>query len=480
MMPLPTTADLVPILPEIVLCASAFGLLLADLFVDERRRGLIHFLALLALVVTAMLCGRALGADPISAFGGMFVRDNMADVLKIAMCGVTGLALAYARPYLSERGLLAGEFYAIVLIALLGMMVMVSAGNLVTLYLGLEMLALSSYGLVAMDRDNKVASEAAMKYFVLGALASGLLLYGMSMLYGATGSLDLATIHQAAASSADRSLLLFGLVFVLVGIAFKFGAAPFHMWVPDVYQGAPTAITLFIGSVPKIAAFGFAYRLLEMGLGPTSEQWSMLVAWLAMLSLVIGNLLALAQTNLKRMLAYSTVSHVGFLFMALANGGDVGYSAAMFYAITYAISATAAFGAIILMSRQGFEAEEISDYKGLWQKSPFHASMILIVMASLAGVPPFLGFWAKLEAIRAAVQADLLWLAIGGVVMAVIGAFYYLRMIKVMFFDEAERDVMVVSSDGSLRFVFAVNAIALLVLGVFANLIMAWTRGAFA
>ena len=479
-MPLPTAADLVPVLPEIVLCSAAFGLLLADLFVDARRRGLIHFLALLSLLVTALLVGRAMGAEPVSAFGGMFVRDTLADVLKIAMCGVTALALAYARPYLTARNLLPGEFYPIVLLALVGMMVMVSAGNLVTLYLGLEMLALSSYALVALDRDSKRASEAAMKYFVLGALASGLLLYGMSMLYGASGSLDLAAIHQAAASSADRSLLMFGLVFVLVGIAFKFGAAPFHMWVPDVYQGAPTAITLFIGSVPKIAAFGFAYRLLEAGLGPTSEQWSMLVAWLAMLSLVIGNLLALAQTNLKRMLAYSTVSHVGFLFMALANGGDAGYSAAMFYAIAYALSATAAFGAIVLMSRQGFEAEEIADYKGLWSKSPFHATLILLVMASLAGVPPFLGFWAKLEAIRAAVQADLVWLAIGGVVMAVIGAFYYLRIIKVMFFDEPEREIVVADADGTLRFVFAANAIALLGLGLFANLIMAWTRAAFA
>ncbi len=479
-MPLPTSADLLPILPEIVLCAAAFGLLLADLFIDAKRRGLIHFLAMLALLVTALLLGRGLMEEPVSAFGGMFVRDTLADVLKIAMCGVTALALAYARPYLTQRGLLVGEFYPIVLFAVVGMMVMVSAGNLVTLYLGLEMLALSSYALVAIDRDSERGSEAAMKYFVLGAMASGLLLYGMSMLYGATGSLDLAEIHQAAASSADRSLLMIGLVFVLVGIAFKFGAAPFHMWVPDVYQGAPTAITLFIGSVPKIAAFGFAYRLLESGLGPTSEQWSMLVAWLALLSMVIGNLLALAQTNLKRMLAYSTISHVGFLFMALANGSDVGYSAAMFYAIAYAISATAAFGAIILLSRKGFEAEEISDYQGLWQTSPFHATLILIVMASLAGVPPFLGFWAKLEAIRAAVQADLVWLAVGGVVMAVIGAFYYLRVIKVMFFDEPDGERIVVNTDGRLRFIFAANALALLGLGLFANVIMAWTLAAFA
>lgn len=480
MMPLPTAADLVPVLPELVLCGAAFGLLLADLFVDARRRGLIHALALLSLLVTVLLIGRGMAGDPISAYGGMFIRDTLADVLKIAMCGVTAVVLLYARPYLEERGLMAGEFYAIVLFALLGMLVMVSSGHLVMLYLGLEMLALSSYGLVAMDRDNKVASEAGMKYFVLGALASGLLLYGMSMVYGATGSLDLAAIHQAAASNSDRTLLLFGVVFVLVGVAFKFGAAPFHMWVPDVYQGAPTAITLFIGSVPKIAAFGFAYRLLESGLGPTSEQWAQMVAWLAVLSLVIGNLLALAQTNLKRMLAYSTIAHVGFLFMALSNPEAKGFAAAMFYAISYAIMATASFGAIILLSRKGFEAERIADYKGLWQKSPFHAFLVMVVMASLAGVPPSLGFFAKLAAIGAAVDGGREWLAVLGVVMAVVGAFYYLRVIKVMYFDEPDRDDVVVHPDGMLRFVFAANAIALLVLGLGANLIMAWAQASFA
>lgn len=480
MMPLPTSADLVPLLPELFLCGAALGLLLADLFVDARRRGLIHFLALLSLLLTALLVVRGMGGEAVSAFGGMFVRDTLADVLKIAMCGVTALVLLYARRYLEDRGLLVGEFYAIVLLALLGMMVMVSAGNLVVLYLGLELLALSSYGLVAMDRDNKVASEAGMKYFVLGALASGLLLYGMSMIYGATGSLDLVAIHQAAASSADRSLLLFGVAFLLVGVAFKFGAAPFHMWLPDVYQGAPTAITLFIGSVPKIAAFGFAYRLFESGLGPVSEQWSQMIAWLAVLSLVIGNLLALAQTNLKRMLAYSTIAHVGFLFMALSNPGAIGYTAAMFYAISYAIMATAAFGAIILMSRRGFEADAIADYKGLWQRSPFHAFLIMIVMASLAGIPPSLGFFAKLSAIGAAVDGGREWLAVVGVVMAVIGAFYYLRVIKVMYFDEPEHEGLVAHPDGTLRFVFAANAIALLVLGLGAHLILGWAQASFA
>jgi NADH-quinone oxidoreductase subunit N len=330
-----------------------------------------------------------------------------------------------------------------------------------------------------MDRDNPRSSEAAMKYIVLGSLASGMLLYGMSMVYGATGSLQLGEIHAAAASTGDRTLLLFGVVFMLVGIAFKFGAAPFHMWLPDVYHGAPTAITLFIGSAPKLAAFGMAYRLLEAGVGPLDAYWQDMVAWLAALSLVIGNLVALVQTNLKRMLAYSTISHVGFLFMGLAQGDQLGYSAAMFYAISYAVMSTAAFGAIILLSRKGFEADEIADFKGLWSRNPTQATLVMFVMASLAGVPPFLGFWAKLEVLRAAVDAGLMWLAIVGVVAAVVGAFYYLRVVKVMFFDEPEGEGARIHPDGHVRVLFAVNAVALLVLGLFAEWILAWCRVAF-
>ncbi|MBP6597791.1 MAG: NADH-quinone oxidoreductase subunit NuoN [Arenimonas sp.] len=478
-LPMPTVADLMPLRPEIFVCAAAFALLMIDLFLSDQRRGLTHFLALFILAAAAVLTARDLAMVPAYGFGGMFVRDTASDVLKLAVYAVSGLAFVYAKPYLQDRGLFKGEFYALGLFSVLGMMLMISAGSLLTLYLGLELLALSSYGLVGMDRDNPRSAEAAMKYFVLGSLASGILLYGMSMVYGATGSLQLGEIHAAAASTGDRTLLLFGVVFMLVGIAFKFGAAPFHMWLPDVYHGAPTAITLFIGSAPKLAAFGMAYRLLESGVGPLDPYWQDMVAWLAALSLVIGNLVALVQTSLKRMLAYSTISHVGFLFMGLAQGGPVGYSAAMFYAISYSIMAAAAFGSIILLSRKGFEADQVDDFRGLWSRHPAQAVLVLFVMASLAGVPPFLGFWAKLEVLRAALDAGLLWLAVVGVVCAVIGAFYYLRVIKVMFFDEPEGEGPKVHGDSHLRLVFALNASALLALGLFADWIMAWCLAAF-
>ena len=478
-LPMPTLADLVPLGPEIFVCGAAFALLMIDLFLSDQRRGLTHFLALFILAAAAVLTARDMATAPVFGFADLFVRDTVGDVLKIAVYVVAAASFVYAKPYLQDRGLFKGEFYVLGLFAVLGMMLMISAGSLLTLYLGLELQALAAYGLVAMDRDNPRSSEAAIKYFVLGSLASGLLLYGMSMVYGATGSLMLGEIHAASASTGDRTLLLFGVVFMLVGIAFKFGAAPFHMWLPDVYHGAPTAITLFIGSVPKIAAFGMAYRLLESGAGPLDAQWQDMVAWLAALSLIIGNLVALVQANLKRMLAYSTISHVGFIFMGLANGDAMGYSAAMYYAIAYAIMSTAAFGAIVLLSRRGFEAEMVDDFRGLWTRSPMQALLVLFVMASLAGVPPFLGFWAKLEVLRAAVAADMLWLAVVGVVCAVIGAYYYLRVIKVMFFDAPEGDGAQPHPDGHLRLLFGVNAAALLVLGVFADWIMAWCRLAF-
>ena len=478
-LPMPTVADLLPLGPEIFVCGAAFALLMVDLFLSDQRRGLTHFLALFILAGAAVLTARDMAMEPVYGFANLFVRDTASDVLKLAVYLVAGASFVYAKPYLQDRGLFKGEFYVLGLFAVLGMMLMISAGSMLTVYLGLELLALSSYGLVGMDRDNPRSSEAAMKYIVLGSMASGLLLYGMSMVYGATGSLQLGEIHAAAASTGDRTLLLFGVVFMLVGIAFKFGAAPFHMWLPDVYHGAPTAITLFIGSAPKLAAFGMAYRLLEAGVGPLDPYWQDMVAWLAALSLVIGNLVALVQANLKRMLAYSTISHVGFLFMGLAHGGNLGYSAAMFYAISYAIMSAAAFGAIIALSRKGFESENIDDFKGLWSRNPGQAVLVLFVMASLAGVPPFLGFWAKLEVLLAALDAGLMWLALVGVVCAVIGAFYYLRVIKVMFFDEPEGEGAKLHPDSHLRAMFAVNAAALLVLGLFADTILAWCGLAF-
>ena len=479
--PMPiSAADLQPLLPELTLIAGAFALLMLDLFLDNARRFITHALALVVMVAVVWMLATGVGGQG-SVFSGMFVRDTLADVSKVVIVAVSALSLVYGWPYLRERNLYPGEAPVLVMFATAGMMMMVSAGSLVMVYLGLELLALCSYALVATDRDSPLASEAAMKYFVLGSLASGLLLYGMTLVYGATGTLDLQGIREAAewVSGQERTLLLTGVVFVVVGIAFKFGAAPFHMWLPDTYHGAPTPITLFIGSAPKIAAFGMAWRLLDSALGPMYEQTQLLLAALAALSLAVGNLFAIAQSNLKRMLAYSTVSHVGFLFLGLAGGGSDGYAAAMFYAISYAIMSAAAFGAIVMLSRRGFEADRIDDFKGLNQRSPWMALLVLCIMASLAGVPPFLGFWAKLVVLRAALEGDLLWLAIVGVVFAVIGAFYYLRVIKVMYFDPPSGEPLK-ARQGALQALFAVNALALLGLGLFWSPIMAWCQQAFA
>jgi len=474
---MPTAADLLPLLPEMVLVGAAFALLMLDLFLEERHRWVTHVASIAVLLVVAAMVASGTGGQGV-VLNGMFIRDVAADVLKLFTCIVSALSLVYAWPYLRERGLYKGEVPVMVLFATAGMMLMVSAGSLVMVYLGLEMLALCQYALVAIDRDSPLASEAAMKYFVLGSLASGMLLYGLSMVYGATGTLDLAGIHDAV-GTASPGLMLTGLVFIVAGIAFKFGAAPFHMWLPDVYHGAPTPITLFIGSAPKIAAFGMTYRLLEIGIGPLDTQWQLLLSGLAAASLVIGNLAAIAQTNLKRMLAYSTISHVGFLFLGLAGGGAQGYAAAMFYAITYAIMSAAAFGAIVVLSNRGFEADEIADFKGLNARSPWMAGLVLCVMASLAGVPPFLGFWSKLAVLRAALEGDLMWLAIVGIIFAVIGSFYYLRIIKVMYFDEPVGDGPRERDDRPLRVAFGVNSLLLLVLGIFWNPLMAWCLAAF-
>ncbi|MEO6154142.1 MAG: NADH-quinone oxidoreductase subunit NuoN [Thermomonas sp.] len=481
---MPTVAELMPLLPELVLVGAAFALLMLDLFLSEKQRVATHVLAVASLVVVALMIIMNVGGQG-TVLSGMFIRDGMADVLKIGACLVSAMALVYAWPFLRERGLYKGEVPVLVMFAVSGMMLLISAGSLVMVYLGLEMLALCSYALVAIDRDSPLASEAAMKYFVLGALASGMLLYGMSLVYGATGSIDLATISASAGSVAHPTMLLAGVAFMVAGIAFKFGAAPFHMWLPDVYQGAPTPITLFIGSAPKLAAFAMAIRLLDFGAGALGDHWQPMLAGLAALSLIIGNLIALVQTNLKRMLAYSTVSHVGFLFMGMAGGGADGNAAAMFYALSYAIMAAAAFGAIVVLSRRLpsgslVEADRIDDFKGLNARDPWSAGLVLCVMASLAGVPPFLGFWAKLVVLRAALQGNLLWLAIIGIVSAVIGAFYYLRVIKVMYFDEPSGEPLQPRDDFPVQVVFGVNALFLLVFGLFWNPLMAWCQQAFA
>lgn len=474
-----TAADLPPLAPELVLIGSAFALMILDLFVSNRNKIVTHLFSLAALAVVLFMLATGVGGQG-EVFHGMFVRDTAADVMKTGIVLLSGLTLVYGWRYLRDRNLFQGEIPVLILFGTAGMMILVSAGSLLMVYLGLELLALCSYALVASNRENGLASEAAMKYIVLGSLASGLLLYGMSLIYGATGSLHLDVIRDAIPHSEERVLLITGAVFMIAGVAFKLGAAPFHMWLPDVYQGAPAPIALFISSAPKLAAFGMAYRLLEMGVGPLSTELQLLIAGLAAVSLVIGNLMAIAQSNLKRMLAFSTVSHIGFLLMGIAGGGAQGYAAALFYALAYAIMSTAAFGAIIALSRAGFEAENIEDFKGLNARNPWMAGMVLCIMASLAGIPPFLGFWTKLAVLGAAVNGGLLWLAILGVLCAVVGCFYYLRVIKVMYFDEPVGEAMPRSNDRVLGLVLGVNALALLALGLAWNPIMVWCQQAFA
>ncbi|HEL4452647.1 TPA: NADH-quinone oxidoreductase subunit NuoN [Stenotrophomonas maltophilia] len=474
-----TAADLPPLAPELVLIGSAFALMILDLFVSNRNKIVTHLFSLAALAVVLFMLATGVGGQG-EVFHGMFVRDTAADVMKTGIVLLSGLTLVYGWRYLRDRNLFQGEIPVLILFGTAGMMILVSAGSLLMVYLGLELLALCSYALVASNRENGLASEAAMKYIVLGSLASGLLLYGMSLIYGATGSLHLDVIRDAIPHSEERVLLITGAVFMIAGVAFKLGAAPFHMWLPDVYQGAPAPIALFISSAPKLAAFGMAYRLLEMGVGPLSTELQLLIAGLAAVSLVIGNLMAIAQSNLKRMLAFSTVSHIGFLLMGIAGGGAQGYAAALFCALAYAIMSTAAFGAIIALSRAGFEAENIEDFKGLNARNPWMAGLVLCIMASLAGIPPFLGFWTKLAVLGAAVNGGLLWLAILGVLCAVVGCFYYLRVIKVMYFDEPVGEAMPRSNDRVLGLVLGVNALALLALGLAWNPIMVWCQQAFA
>jgi NADH-quinone oxidoreductase subunit N len=376
------------------------------------------------------------------------------------------IALVYVRAYNAARALFTGEFFTLALFATLGMLVMVSANHFLTLYIGLELLSLSLYAMVALQRDSARATEAAMKYFVLGALASGMLLYGMSMLYGATGSLDLESVSAAMAGGLGSSnVLVLGLVFVLAGIAFKLGVAPFHMWVPDVYEGAPTSVTLVVGSAPKIAAFAFTLRLLVNGMEPLVADWQGMLVVLSVVSMVLGNLVAIAQTNLKRMLAYSTISHMGFLLLGVLAGSLNGYASAMFYVLVYVLTALAGFGVILLLSREGFESEELEDLKGLNRRNPWFAFIMLLVMFSMAGVPPLVGFFAKLSVLQAALQQGLVWLVVLAVMMSLIGAFYYLRVVKLMYFDNAQQSAPI-RPLGDMKVMLSANGLGLLLLGI--------------
>ncbi len=467
--------------PEIILLVMGMVILILDALSSGARRTLAYGLSLVTLAVLAVVSMWQWNIGLVGeTFFGMYIADPLAHLLKVASYIAVALTLAYGREYVQSRDMLrGGEFYVLVLFALLGQMVMISAGNFLTIYLGLELMSLALYALVAIRRDHAQSTEAAMKYFVLGALASGFMLYGMSMLYGATGNLDLQNIADAVNSGQiDYLPLTFGVVFLVAGLAFKLGAVPFHMWVPDVYQGSPTAVTLVLAAAPKLAAFAITLRILVVGLGDLTGDWQPMLLILAFLSLAIGNLTAIMQTNFKRMLAYSTISHMGFILLGLASGSLDGdkqfdtesYGSALFYMLTYVMTTLASFGLIMLMAREGHECEQISDLKGLNRRSPWMAAMLLILMCSLAGLPPLVGFDAKLLILQTLLKSDRLWMAVVAVLFSLIGAFYYLRVIKVMYFDEPEAaEPAMTTVDWVPRTLIIINGLAVLVLGLMPN-----------
>lgn len=468
-----------PAYPEVFLLLATCSILLIDMFLSDARRALTHYLSLATLIICAVLTLQDFNAaQTVYTFNNMFLSDPMSNLLKLFSYVAVALTFIYSRQYSIDRDMqgneLGGEFYVLALFALLGQMVMISANNVLIIYLGLELMSLALYVLVALRRNHVASTEAAMKYFVLGALASGFLLYGISMLYGATGTLDLSEIASASSSvTSNKTILVFALVFIVSGLGFKLGAAPFHMWVPDVYQGSPTAVTLLLGAAPKFAAFAICFRLLIEGLFTQAVDWQQMLMVMSVLSMAIGNIVALAQTNLKRMLAYSTISHMGFMLLGLLSGVSNGhvhlaasaYASSMFYIVTYVLTTLGTFGIILLLARSGFESEQINDLKGLSKRSPWFAFVMLMLMFSLTGIPPFMGFYAKFSVIQAIVGAGHIWLAIAAILFSLIGAFYYLRVVKVMYFDEpTENSPIVVGAE--MRCVLSLNGLAILFLGL--------------
>ena len=469
--------DILLVLPEIVLLTLAGLILIADLFVTRNQKWFTYACGIGALLWTALyVFVPTVASAPVgslareTAFSGLFVADGVSTVLKLAMLLSAAVALGYSWNYLKKHNLDNGEFVALVLFGTLGMMVIASAASMLTAYLGLELLSLSMYALVALKRDDKIATEAAMKYFVLGALASGLLLFGMSIVYGATGTISLGGI-SAALAKANSTAVALGLIFIAAGVAFKLGVVPFHMWVPDVYTGAPTAVTLILATAAKIAAFALAYRLFGTGLSPASGDWSIILAVIATLSVVLGNLIAIAQTNIKRMLAYSAIANMGFLLLGFVAGGGDGFAAALFYAIAYAITGLVSFGILVLLSGRGIEFENIDDLKGLNQRSPWYAFLMLLAMFSLAGIPPTIGFWAKLSVIEAIVGTGYTWIAVIAVLASLVGAFYYLRVVRVRYFSESDAGAIALPSRSETVLISA-NALAILLLGALPSVLL--------
>ena len=461
-------AELIFAMPELFLLSAISLILLFDLFVSQRLKQLTYYLSQLALLITGFLAFNLIGENAI-IFSGTFVLDSLGSTFKVFILGFAIIALVYTRHYLKAHDLLRNEYFVLALMSILGMMVMVSGHSLLTLYLGLEIMSLSLYALIATARDRASAIEAALKYFVLGAIASGLLLYGMSMIYGISGSLDIAQISSFASAStlgSQQTLILnFGLVFLVIGVAFKLGAVPFHMWVPDVYQGSPTSVTMFLSTVPKIAAIALLIRLLIDGLGDLQHYWADLFMILAVLSIAVGSLVALTQSNIKRMLAYSTISHIGFVLLGFVTGVVDGYGAAVFYVLAYILMSLAAFGSIIVLNRKGFEADQISDFQGLSKHSPWFALIMLVVMLSMAGVPPFIGFYSKLFILQQVIAEGYVVIAITAVIFAVISAYYYLQIIKTMYFDDVDKEI-VISAPLDMKVVLSINGILILVVGL--------------
>jgi NADH-quinone oxidoreductase subunit N len=468
------TLNLLSVLPETLLLGGACAILVVDVFLPDRLRHWSFWLTQLTIIAAAWIIFRTADIVPVQAMNGLVIDDMVADLFRFFTCIAVSLTLFYARSYFADRGLFRGETFVLALTTLLGMMVMISAANFLTLYMGLELQSLSLYAMVAMHRLSRRASEAAMKYFVLGALASGMLLYGMSMVYGATGSLDLIRVGEVVlGGQGNRVILVFGLVFVVSAIAFKLGAVPYHMWVPDVYDGAPTAVTLLLGTAPKLAAFAFMLRLLVVALGGLEFDWQGMLMVLSLLSMILGNVIAIAQANIKRMLAYSTIANMGFMLMGFLTANLNGFSAAMFYAVAYVLTSLVSFGMVMLLSREGFEADRLTDFKGLNQRSPWWAFMMLLTMFSLAGIPPTVGFYAKFTVIEAAVGAGFTWLAVVAVMASLVGAFYYLRIVKLMYFDDAT-DTTPIVARGDNRALLSANGLALLFFGIFPQQLMGW------
>jgi len=479
--PIPQEAfNIAPAYAEVTMIVGASLLLLVDMFLSESKRSITYVLSLVLLAICAAISyGDFMAGTTAYTFNGMYVSDPMSNLLKLFTYLSVALTLIYSRQYTTQRGMmsgnLGGEFYVLALFATLGQMVMISGSHFLTIYLGVELMSLCLYALVALRRDNHKATEAAMKYFVLGALASGFLLYGMSMLYGATGTLEISKVAAAvAAGTIKPTILVFGIVFLVAGLAFKLGAVPFHMWVPDVYEGSPTAVTLLLGGAPKIATFAICIRLLVEGLLPLAVDWQQMLMVLAVLSLVIGNLTAIAQTNLKRMLAYSTIAQIGFVLLGLlsgvgttdgGSGAEAAYSASMFYVVTYVLTTVGTFGLLMLLSRAGFDADNIADFKGLGKRSGWFALMMTIMMFSMAGVPPLVGFAAKFSVLNAVLGTGQVWLTVVAVMFSLIGAFYYLRIVKTMWFDEAT-DSAPLDAPADMKLVLSLNGVAILALGV--------------